>query len=133
MQDRDDIPATLLEMQARRHRAMVEADLVTLDALLDDALTCTHSDASLASKRSYLAKAREGALHYAEVSSADEEVSVLSEDAACVFGRMQLAGENAGALKRFDYRFHRSLGAPRRSMEAGRVPADACDATTGFR
>ncbi|NDZ17331.1 nuclear transport factor 2 family protein [Variovorax sp. WS11] len=105
MPHRDDIPALLLELQARRHRAMVEADLETLDVLLDDTLSYTHSDASRDSKNSYLAKVRGGAMRYAEVSSGEEEVLVLSDAAACVLGRMQLAGAIAGAPRRFDNRF----------------------------
>ncbi|OUM02295.1 nuclear transport factor 2 family protein [Variovorax sp. JS1663] len=105
MQHHDDIPALLLDLQARRHRAMVEADLEALDALLDDTLSYTHSDATRDSKASYLAKVRGGAMRYAEVSSVEDEVLVCSDDAACVFGRMQLAGELAGAPRRFDNRF----------------------------
>ena len=105
MRHLNDVPALLLELQARRHRAMVAADLDALEALLDDTLSYTHSDASRDSKKSYLAKVREGAMRYAEVSSAEDEVLVLSDDTACVFGRMQLAGEIAGAPRRFDNRF----------------------------
>ena len=105
MRQRNDLPALLLELQARRHRAMVAADLETLDALLDDTLSYTHSDASRDSKKSYLAKVQEGTMRYAEVSSAEDEVLVLSDTAACVLGRMQLAGEMAGVPRRLENRF----------------------------
>lgn len=99
------IAAALGQLQGQRHQAMVAADVDALDALLDEALIYTHSDASRDSKASYLEKVRRGVFCYDEVTSSEDEVVVLNADAACVIGRMHLAGRLAGMTKRFDNRY----------------------------
>lgn len=105
MNDTDRTLETLLALQARRHRAMLDADLSALDALLDDDLAYTHSNASRDDKASYLEKVRSGVMHYTAISTSDEEVRLVGRDCACVLGRMRLAGEIGGAASRFDNRF----------------------------
>ena len=105
MNDFDDIAATIRQLQGKRHQAMAGAHLELLDAMLDEALIYTHSDASRDRKSSYLQKVRDGVFDYDEVVSSEEEVTVLTPDTALVSGRMHLVGRLAGATKRFDNRF----------------------------
>lgn len=99
------IQAEISRLQAQRHQAMARADVDVLDALLDDQLVYTHTDASRDHKGSYLEKVRTGIFRYVEVVSIEEDILVLNADTACVVGRMHLAGLVAGATRRLDNRF----------------------------
>ena len=98
------LSALMVQLQERRHRAMVDADVPALDLLLDEVLVYTHSDGSRDGKSSYLRKVGEGLMRYDEVSAIDQEVVSLG-DAACVVGRMRLGGWRDGVEKRLDNRF----------------------------
>lgn len=96
--------ALILQLQERRHRAMVDADLSALDLLLDEVLVYTHSDGSRDDKSSYLRKVGDGLMRYREVSATDQEVVSLG-NVACVVGRMRMSGWRDGVQKRLDNRF----------------------------
>ncbi|WP_219418363.1 nuclear transport factor 2 family protein [Pseudonocardia nigra] len=61
-----DTPTTeqVVELEARRYAAMVDADLDTLDELLGDEVIYTHSNAAVDDKATYLETMRSGTLVY---------------------------------------------------------------------
>ena len=54
----DRIKAAIRELEARRYRAMIEADTAALETLLADTLVYTHSNATTDGKASYIAGVR---------------------------------------------------------------------------
>src|ERR1700690_2629227 len=101
----DKTPAAVSVLEQRRYRAMLDADLGVLDALLAESLIYTHSDGARDSKTSYLAKVRSGHMQYASLTTSEEEVRMLGLDCACLTGRMQLSGELGGVTTRLDNLF----------------------------
>jgi len=79
--------AAVLAAEERRYRAMVDADLATLDELCADELSYAHSSGARDTKGEYLGKVRSGYYVYAHVDHPVERVEVLG-DTAIVVGRM---------------------------------------------
>ncbi len=73
------------QLEARRLRAMIDADTAALDSILGDDLTYTHSNGAVDTKASFLAALKSGKLKYESVST-DGEVRVQG-DTAVVTGR----------------------------------------------
>ena len=82
----DDARA-VLTAEDRRYRAMVEADLATLDLLLDDRVSYAHSSGVRDTKAEYLEKVRSGYYVYRRIDHPVERVEVVG-DTAIVVGRM---------------------------------------------
>jgi len=73
------------QLEARRLRAMMDADTAALDRILGDDLTYTHSNGAVDTKASFLAVLKSGKLKYESVST-DGQVRVQG-DTAVVTGR----------------------------------------------
>ena len=73
------------ELEERRWRAMIDADLSTLDLLLHPNLRYTHSTAAVDSKESYLEAIEAGTFDYREVENSDVEIQSF-QDLALVNG-----------------------------------------------
>ena len=77
------------DLEEQRYRAMLGADLATLDRLLDDALTYTHSSGAIDTKASYMAGVRDKVWEYKSISRENERV-VVRGDCALVFCRLRI-------------------------------------------
>jgi ketosteroid isomerase-like protein len=82
----DQISA-VLDAEDLRYRAMLEADLATLDELCSDQLSYAHSSGARDTKAQYLEKVRSGYYDYKRIDHPVERVEVVG-DTAIVVGRM---------------------------------------------
>ena len=82
----DDVEA-VLAAEERRYQAMIDADLATLDRLLDDRLSYAHSNGARDTKAEYLEKVRSRYYDYLRADHPVERVEVIG-DTAMVVGRM---------------------------------------------
>ena len=82
----DQISA-VLDAEDRRYRAMLEADLPTLDELCSDQLSYAHSSGVRDTKAEYFAKVRSGYYDYQRIDHPVERVEIAG-DTAIVVGRM---------------------------------------------
>jgi hypothetical protein len=89
------------ELEEQRYRAMLRADLATLERLLDDALTYTHSNGIIDTKASYLAGVRDKVWEYKDIVRQNERV-VVRENCALVFCRLQIDVSVRGTPKKVD-------------------------------
>ena len=76
-------------LEEQRYAAMLAGDVVTLERLLDDALTYTHSNGVVDTKASYIAGVRDKVWEYKAIAREDERV-VLRGDAALVYCRLRI-------------------------------------------
>jgi Domain of unknown function (DUF4440) len=96
----DDVRA-VLAAEDRRYRAMIDADLDTLDELCSDELSYAHSNGVRDTKAEYFAKLREGYYVYHRIDHPVERVEVAG-DAAVVVGRMTADLDSGGVRKTID-------------------------------
>ena len=89
------------ELEEQRYRAMLSADLATLDRLLDDGLTYTHSSGVVDTKASYLAGVRDKVWEYKNISRENERV-VARGSCALVFCRLRIDVCVRGTPKKVD-------------------------------
>jgi ketosteroid isomerase-like protein len=82
-----DDAADVLAAEDERYRAMLDADLDTLDRLCADEVSYAHSSGVRDTKQEYFAKVRSGYYVYHRVDHPVERVEVLG-DTAIVVGRM---------------------------------------------
>ena len=82
-----DIKEKILALETQRIGAMVRREIETLDALLDDDLSYTHSGGYTDTKSTFLARIREGRGHYLGVDYAEAQVIPLASDSVVVRGR----------------------------------------------
>jgi len=98
------------QVEALRYRAMVTADVETLDHLLADDLVYTHSHGGVDDKASFLAALKDGSVDYKRLAVDGVRIRVW-EDAAVVTGgiemRVAAGGEDHDLSSRFTavYRF----------------------------
>jgi len=77
------------ELEEQRYGAMLRADLATLERLLDDGLTYTHSNGMVDTKASYLTGVRDRVWEYRNISRENERV-VVRGSCALVFCRLRI-------------------------------------------
>jgi len=84
------------ELEARRYKAMTEADIATLEELFSPDMVYTHSDASSDSKETYLGKLASGHFDYGPIEHPEHSI-VVRGDCALVFhdmrGEVLVAGQ----------------------------------------
>ena len=90
--------------EAQRIHALVAADFVTVDRLLADELTYTHSNAKRDNKTAYLEPFLSGRTRYQRLEPSEMSVRVYGE-AAIMTGRMLSVALVSGAESRTDLRF----------------------------
>ena len=78
-----------VELEEQRYRAMLDADVATLDRLLDDGLTYTHSSGVVDTKTTYLAGVRDKTWEYKNISREHERV-IDRGSCALVFCRLRI-------------------------------------------
>ncbi len=81
------IEAQIHELEEERYRAMLQADVPALEALLADEMLYAHSDGARDTKRSYLEKLASGFFDYVEIRRPEETI-VIAGATAIVAGRM---------------------------------------------
>jgi hypothetical protein len=91
----------VLDAEARRYRAMLDADLAALDDLCADELSYAHSSGARDTKATYLGKVRSGYYVYRRIDHPHERVEVVG-DTAIVVGRMTADLTVAGTAKTID-------------------------------
>ncbi len=89
----------ILALENRRYKAMVEADKATLNELLADDLTYTHSNAVVDTKQSYIDGILGGRWAYAKAERPEENIAVFG-DCARVTGHVRLTLKNADGTTR---------------------------------
>lgn len=95
---------TLLEADARRRAAMIEADVAALDAMLDDALIWTHSSGRTDDKRSFLDGIASGVVTYLALET--DAVSVIRRgDVYVCHGLLNGRASRDGVEKALSNRF----------------------------
>ena len=85
----DKIKQTIRELESRRFRAMIEADAVTLEALLADSLVYTHSSATTDGKASYIAGIKSKKWQYRQIDRPVEDIQVHG-DTVVVTGHVRI-------------------------------------------
>jgi len=89
------------KLEEQRYRAMIAADLATLDELLDESLTYTHSSGVIDTKATYMAGVRDKIWEYKNIARENERV-VLRGNAALVFCRLRIDVVVRGAPRKVD-------------------------------
>jgi hypothetical protein len=85
----------LLQVERRRQRAMIEGDAATLDALLADDLTYTHSTGAVQSKSDLIRAINSGKTRYRSIESPQPQVRVY-DASAIVTGPVDMGLETDG-------------------------------------
>lgn len=102
---RDAIADEVREVERQRVGALVRGDFATLDRLLSDDLTYTHSDGRVQSKSELLAALRSGAMTYTGMQHEDVVVATYGETAVLT-GRSQITVRRGRETElRFPVRF----------------------------
>ena len=83
----DDAVREVLAAEDERYRAMIDADLDTLDRLVADEVSYAHSSGVRDTKDEYFGKIRSGYYVYRRIDHPVERVEVVG-DTAIVVGRM---------------------------------------------
>ena len=96
-----DDAADVLAAEDARYRAMLHADLDTLDRLCAEELSYAHSSGVRDTKQAYFAKVRSGYYVYHRIDHPVERVEVLG-DAGIVVGRMTADLSVDGTRKTID-------------------------------
>ena len=86
------IEETIHDLEAALRSAQLNADVHTLDRLIDDALLFTGPDGSLATKADDLALHRSGAVRFASHEPSALQVQAVSSDVVVVALRTRLVG-----------------------------------------
>ncbi len=88
-------------LEEQRYGAMLGGDLATLDRLMDDELTYTHSNGVVDTKTSYLAGIRDKVWEYKNISRQNERV-IVRGSCALVFCRLRIDLSVRGTPKKVD-------------------------------
>jgi hypothetical protein len=82
-------PRDILALEQQRYAAMLAADATTLERLLDEELTYTHSSGVVDTKASYIAGVRDKLWEYKAISRENER-AVVRGSCALVFCRLRI-------------------------------------------
>ncbi|GAA4978628.1 hypothetical protein GCM10023205_53410 [Yinghuangia aomiensis] len=94
---------TIRRHEDSRYQAMIDADIDTLDRLLDPHLVYTHSSGIVDTKTSYLEGVRVGTFDYREIQRSEETI-LVREDHALVSNRCRMDIYVDGVRKALDNR-----------------------------
>jgi hypothetical protein len=90
---------TPLDAENLRCKSLVDNDLDTVEALLDDGLFYVHASGVAEGKTALLSHFREGRVRYLKVTWQDQKLIDLGPDAGVVYGRVsvdvQIMGKDA--------------------------------------
>jgi hypothetical protein len=99
------IQSEIALLEERRWRAMLENDLATLEALLDDELSYTHSSAVVDTKQSYLESMRSGNVRYREAQRDAANIRAVNDALAIVTGGARILVNVKGQDKTINMRY----------------------------
>ncbi len=88
-----------------RFQSMVKGDTGSLERMLGEDLTYTHSTGEVDSKAHFLAKLTSGQLRYLALHPSEVEVRMLGEAGAVVTGRIEIQAVSEGKNLAFPARF----------------------------
>lgn len=88
-------------LEERRYAAMVAGDVATLEKLIDDALTYTHSSGVVDTKASYIAGVRDKVWEYKTITR-DHERVVIRGACGLVFCRLRIDLDVRGVPRKVD-------------------------------
>jgi ketosteroid isomerase-like protein len=87
--------AEVLALEGKRVQAMLSADLATLESVLADDLTYSHSSGKVESKAEFIESVRTGRLKYKSFERSDVKVRIYGE-VAVVTGRADVKVQSSG-------------------------------------
>ena len=93
----------IAELEERRRKAMLGADIAVLDEMFVDDLSYTHSNAVMERKALYLERLAAKHYDYRELNFLDQDIRVTG-DAALITGRMTGEVVIAGQLRKLNSR-----------------------------
>jgi len=96
--------ADVLQVQADRFQAIVDADIKALDSVLADDLVYTHSTGSVESKADFLQSLATGTVDYKALSPSNQRVRIY-DDVAVVNGDVDLHVAASGREHHVSMRF----------------------------
>ncbi|NVZ24663.1 nuclear transport factor 2 family protein [Pseudomonas gingeri] len=94
-----DLFTLATELEDKRFRLMIDADVNSFEQLLSDEVVYVHSSGFTDDKTSYLKKFREGAFVYHSAEQHLEQVSALGENALMATGSVRMIATVAGTLR----------------------------------
>jgi len=95
------VEGQIRQLEEQRYAAMLAGDVATLEKLLDDALTHTHSSGVVDTKASYIAGVRDQVWEYKTIARENERV-VIRGGCGLVFCRLKIDLNVRGAAKKVD-------------------------------
>jgi len=95
---------TIIDLDAKRMKAMAEKDVATLKAVLADELVYTHSSARLDTKASLIGAMESGATVYSECTPSDVKAQDCG-DAVVLTGVAKIGVTSNGVAQAFTVRF----------------------------
>ena len=93
----------IAELEERRRKAMLDADIAVLDEMFADDLSYTHSNAVMERKALYLERLAAKHYDYRELNFLDQDIRVTG-DAALIIGRMTGEVVIAGQFRQLNSR-----------------------------
>lgn len=93
----------IAELEERRRKAMLDADIAVLDEMFADDLSYTHSNAVMERKALYLERLAAKHYDYRELNFLDQDIRVTG-DAALITGRMTGEVVIAGQFRQLNSR-----------------------------
>ncbi|MFC6672679.1 nuclear transport factor 2 family protein [Marinobacterium aestuariivivens] len=94
----------MAELELRRYKAMREADTESLDRLLAEDLSYTHSDGVTDSKKSYLLGVQAGKWKYRNIERHDHDIRIFRE-LAVITGDIHIDVDIEGIATHLNCRF----------------------------
>jgi ketosteroid isomerase-like protein len=89
------VEADVLALEAKRVQAMLSADLATLESILAEDLSYSHSSGKVETKAEFIESVRSGRLKYRSFERSDVKVRIYG-DAAVVTGRADVKVQSSG-------------------------------------
>ena len=100
----DTIKAEIKKLEDRRFQAMIDGDFDTLDKLLADDLTYTHSSGQADTRAEYIALCKRGVFKYQKIERPIEDIQVYGETVV-VTGHVKMAVLIDGNSKQLNSRY----------------------------
>ena len=104
MSNSQNVEQVILDLESRRLKAVMDADIDVLNEILSDDLTYTHTTAALDTKQSFTDALKSGALNYERMVSDDGKVKVYG-DTAIVNGTADVGVTSRGQQLKFGLRY----------------------------
>ncbi len=104
MTQNNNVEQQILQLDSRRMRAMIDADIGALKSILADEMTYVHTTTALDTKQSLLDALESGGLNYQSMITDDVKVRLYG-DTAIVTGAAKIQVSSRGQPNSFGVRF----------------------------